>query len=334
MAATHCMLSFLPRQSVGPVSKDGGCGRFRLRTKLFPRSVSESVSNCRVALWSVAGVDVGGLQRAYPVNRFSSLRSHGQFLETHRNVVGTRSMFVHKGLTVSFYMHFNNPPARAGVFRGVKSRARLGGDGDADVDIYGDTIDEDYYSVLGLTPDATPDEIKKAYYNCMKACHPDLSGNAPSVNEFCMFVNEIYEVLSDPEQRMIYDAINGYTITGVNPFKDAETEKDHTFVDEFTCIGCKNCANTAPKTFDIEENHGRARVMSQYGNPALVEMAIQTCPVDCIYWVTPAQLTLLEDEMRVVERVNVGMMLSGMGYQSPDVFMQVSKFMNEFRTGD
>lgn len=44
------------------------------------------------------------------------------------------------------------------------------------------------------TPDATPDEIKKAYYSCMKTCHPDLSGNTPAVNEFCMFVNEVYEV--------------------------------------------------------------------------------------------------------------------------------------------
>lgn len=45
------------------------------------------------------------------------------------------------------------------------------------------------------TPDATPEEIKKAYYSCMKACHPDLSGNNPDSTDFCMFVNEIYEVL-------------------------------------------------------------------------------------------------------------------------------------------
>jgi DnaJ-class molecular chaperone len=44
------------------------------------------------------------------------------------------------------------------------------------------------------TSDATPDEIKKAYYSCMKACHPDLSGNHPESTDFCMFINEIYEV--------------------------------------------------------------------------------------------------------------------------------------------
>ncbi|BFI23703.1 ferredoxin [Marchantia polymorpha subsp. ruderalis] len=204
----------------------------------------------------------------------------------------------------------------------TRLRAKLGGDGD--VDINGDVVAEDYYSVLGLTPDATPEEIKKAYYSCMKACHPDLSGNDPSVNNFCSFVNEIYEVLSDPEQRLIYDEINGYTLTAINPFRDSSAERDHAFVDEFTCIGCKNCAHTAPDTFDIEEEFGRARVIAQTGNPVMIERAIQTCPVDCIYWTSAQQLTLLEDEMRRMERVNVGLMLSGMGFQSPDVFTQAS----------
>jgi hypothetical protein len=45
-------------------------------------------------------------------------------------------------------------------------------------------------------PDATPKQIKKAYYNCMKSCHPDLSGNDPDVTNFCMFINEVYTVKS------------------------------------------------------------------------------------------------------------------------------------------
>ncbi|OAE18598.1 hypothetical protein AXG93_1923s1540 [Marchantia polymorpha subsp. ruderalis] len=183
----------------------------------------------------------------------------------------------------------------------TRLRAKLGGDGD--VDINGDVVAEDYYSVLGLTPDATPEEIKKAYYSCMKACHPDLSGNDPSVNNFCSFVNEIYEVLSDPEQRLIYDEINGYTLTAINPFRDSSAERDHAFVDEFTCI------------------------------EFLTSVSYHS-PVDCIYWTSAQQLTLLEDEMRRMERVNVGLMLSGMGFQSPDVFTQCVKsvFTHKART--
>ncbi|EES01416.1 hypothetical protein SORBI_3003G285400 [Sorghum bicolor] len=41
-------------------------------------------------------------------------------------------------------------------------------------------------------PDVTLKQIKKAYYNCMKSCHPDLSGNDPDMTNFCMFINEVY----------------------------------------------------------------------------------------------------------------------------------------------
>ncbi|KAL5707473.1 hypothetical protein ACHQM5_018372 [Ranunculus cassubicifolius] len=99
-----------------------------------------------------------------------------------------------------------------------------------------DGVADDYYAVLGLLPDATPDQIMKAYYNCMKSCHPDFNGNDPEINNFCMFINEIYEVLSDPVQRMVYDDIHGYSLTATNPFLDDSSTKDHAFVDEFSCI--------------------------------------------------------------------------------------------------
>ncbi|KAL4367726.1 hypothetical protein GQ457_05G009530 [Hibiscus cannabinus] len=186
-----------------------------------------------------------------------------------------------------------------------------------------DSLADDYYAVLGLLPDATQEEIKKAYYNCMKACHPDLSGNDPETTNFCMFINEVYGVLSDPVQRMVYDEIHGYALTAINPFVDDSAPKDHVFVDEFSCIGCKNCANVACDVFRIEEDFGRARVHGQFGNPELVQQAIDSCPVDCIHWTSAAQISLLEDEMRRVERVNVALMLSGMG-SSSDVFRMAS----------
>ncbi|KAI3795242.1 hypothetical protein L1987_37891 [Smallanthus sonchifolius] len=186
-----------------------------------------------------------------------------------------------------------------------------------------DAVADDYYGVLGLLPGATPEQIKKAYYNCMKSCHPDLSGNDPETTNFCMFINEVYEVLSDPAQRMVYDEIHGYALTAINPFLDDTYPKDHVFVDEFSCIGCKNCANVCSDVFMIEEDHGRARACNQHGSPDLVQQAIDSCPVDCIHWTSAAQLSLLEDEMRRVERVNVALMLAGMG-SSADVFRMAS----------
>ncbi|CAD6342413.1 unnamed protein product [Miscanthus lutarioriparius] len=172
-------------------------------------------------------------------------------------------------------------------------------------------------------PDATPKQIKKAYYNCIKSCHPNLSGNDPDMTNFCMFINEVYTVLTDPIQRAVYDEIHGYAATATNPFLDDSAPRDHVFVDEFSCIGCKNCANVCSKVFQIEEDFGRARVYDQSGSTELIQVAIDSCPVDCIHWTSAAQLSLLEDEMRRVERVNVGLMLAGMG-GSVDVFRMAS----------
>ncbi|XP_042067569.1 chaperone protein dnaJ C76, chloroplastic-like [Salvia splendens] len=185
-------------------------------------------------------------------------------------------------------------------------------------------VADDYYDVLGLLPDATPEQIKKAYYNCMKSCHPDLSGDDPETTNFCMFINEVYEILSDPVQRIVYDEIHGYALTAINPFFDDSSTKDHVFVDEFSCIGCKNCANVCSEVFAIEEDFGRARAYNQAGMLDKVQQAVESCPVDCIHWTSAAQLSLLEDEMRRVERVNVALMLSGMGSASSDVFRMAS----------
>ena len=97
------------------------------------------------------------------------------------------------------------------------------------------------------------------------------------------------------------------------------------FVDEFTCIGCKNCINVCPKTFGLEDTFGRARVFRQgVDSETLVEEAIDTCPVSCIHWVTAPQLTLLESAMAKIERVSAYILLMGCG-GGTDVFQVWAK---------
>jgi len=69
------------------------------------------------------------------------------------------------------------------------------------------------------------------------------------------------------------------------------------YVDEVTCIGCKHCAHVARNTFYIEPDYGRSRVVRQDGDPeAVLQEAIDTCPVDCIHWVNHAELKELETQ--------------------------------------
>lgn len=181
---------------------------------------------------------------------------------------------------------------------------------------------DDFYSVLGVSPDADNAQLKKAYYAIMRDYHPDVSMDDEST-EFCIFLNEIYETLTDPDKREIYDEIAGFSSRAVNPFKDTSYVKDKVFVDEFTCIGCKNCCNVCPKTFGIEDEYGRSRVMEQGAEPtAEIQEAIDTCPVDCIHWVSAPELTLLEATMARIERVAVWIMMNGSSSGGFDVFQE------------
>jgi molecular chaperone DnaJ len=63
----------------------------------------------------------------------------------------------------------------------------------------------DYYEVLGVSRDASPDELKKAYRKLARQYHPDINKDDPSAAEKFKEINEAYEVLSDSEKRARYD---------------------------------------------------------------------------------------------------------------------------------
>ncbi|MCX7991461.1 MAG: molecular chaperone DnaJ [Proteobacteria bacterium] len=78
----------------------------------------------------------------------------------------------------------------------------------------------DYYEVLGLSRDATENDIKKAYRNLALKYHPDRNPGDKQAEEKFKEINEAYEVLSDPEKRARYDRF-GHAM-GESPFSGTE----------------------------------------------------------------------------------------------------------------
>lgn len=59
---------------------------------------------------------------------------------------------------------------------------------------------DDPYKVLGLSPGASQEEIKKAYRQKVKEYHPDLHPNDPSATRKTNEINEAYDMLQNPEK--------------------------------------------------------------------------------------------------------------------------------------
>ncbi len=67
------------------------------------------------------------------------------------------------------------------------------------------TEEKDYYVLLGVSPDATAADIKKAYRKLARQHHPDKNPGDPDAAARFRDITEAYETLTDPARRKVYD---------------------------------------------------------------------------------------------------------------------------------
>lgn len=74
----------------------------------------------------------------------------------------------------------------------------------------------DFYDALGITPNASESEIKKAYRKLSLEYHPDKNSSPDASSKF-QKINEAYETLSDPDKRRMYNMTGGTGLGGSGP---------------------------------------------------------------------------------------------------------------------
>ncbi|KAK1287244.1 hypothetical protein QJS10_CPB19g01552 [Acorus calamus] len=85
-------------------------------------------------------------------------------------------------------------------------------------------IQRDLYEILGVSKNASQDEIKKAFHALAKKYHPDANKNNPSAKRKFQVIRDAYETLRDSEKRALYDKeISGGTNYGTTT---ADDDKD------------------------------------------------------------------------------------------------------------
>ena len=107
-----------------------------------------------------------------------------------------------------------------------------------------------------------------------------------------------------------FEAANNehFELSGRDPVLGGKLRERAVWVDERKCIGCTYCSSVATNTFAMEQEQGRARAFRQDGDSdELIQEAIDTCPVDCIDWVSFEDLIKLEEVIKNHHFRNLGL---------------------------
>ncbi|MCC6742415.1 MAG: DnaJ domain-containing protein [Acidobacteria bacterium] len=70
---------------------------------------------------------------------------------------------------------------------------------------------DDFYKTLGVSRDAKPEDIKKAYRRLARKYHPDVNPGKKEAEDKFKQISEAFDVLSDPKKREIYDRYGTYS---------------------------------------------------------------------------------------------------------------------------
>src|SRR5437667_1188303 len=81
-------------------------------------------------------------------------------------------------------------------------------------------VKRDYYEVLGVARQASPEELKRAFRKIAMDSHPDRNPDDAVAHERFKEASEAYTVLSDPDRRRSYDLFGPAGVGSGGPVRD------------------------------------------------------------------------------------------------------------------
>ncbi|PSB52658.1 DnaJ C-terminal domain-containing protein [Chamaesiphon polymorphus] len=123
-----------------------------------------------------------------------------------------------------------------------------------------------YYELLGVKRDASPDEIKQSFRRLARKYHPDLNPGDKAAEDKFKDISEAYEILSDRSKRSQYDKFTGFwrknrdRANTANPPRERADEDDfsddfNTFIDRL--LGRKKEANNGNNSDRYSRNEAQ-----------------------------------------------------------------------------
>jgi molecular chaperone DnaJ len=142
----------------------------------------------------------------------------------------------------------------------------------------------DYYEILGLSRNATDDEIKRAYRALARRYHPDSNGGDPDAEARFKEINLAYETLRDPERRRRYDVFGEDGTRGAGGPRTGNAGDAFGFGDIFDAFfggdpfGNARGQSGPPRAPDAEAVVNLDLSQAAFGDTATIEVRL---PVSC-----------------------------------------------------
>uniref|UniRef100_A0A0E0E1X6 4Fe-4S ferredoxin-type domain-containing protein n=1 Tax=Oryza meridionalis TaxID=40149 RepID=A0A0E0E1X6_9ORYZ len=183
-------------------------------------------------------------------------------------------------------------------------------------------VNADYAFVIYTTNPSSGDS-SEIYAEVVKGLGETLG------HDYTLLLNEAYKVLMRNSPRNAGASGRGFgrgfTGNGYSCW-NGPVRSHALFVDENKCIGCRECVHHAGETFAMDDVLGSAHVEVQFGDQEQkIQVAVESCPVNCIHWVMSEELAVLEFLARPQQKEAHGVF--GGGWERPrDVFAAANNF--------